>query len=136
MKTYIIMKSNNKPLIIIAISLFVVGIAIIFAVAVFTSCKKDYEEVKFSGKVVGMLICNTKTWGYIIELSSPANYGNEIVYEDMELHNAVVGYESPKQLKDSQEISGVCYKTKDYGKINCSLVYKDDIQEVIILDID
>ena len=130
------MKKNNKPLKIIAFSLLVVGVAIVFAVAVFSSCKKDYEEVKFSGKVVGMLICNTRTWGYVIELSSPSNYGEAIVYEDMELHNAVVGYESPKQLKDSQEISGVCYKTKDYGKINCSLVYKDDIPEVIILDID
>jgi len=131
-----IMKKNNKPIKIIALSLFFIGVAIIFTVAVFSSCKKDYEEVKFSGKVVGALICNTKTWGYVIELTSPANYGDEIVYEDMELHNAVVGYESPKQLRGSQDVSGVCYKTKDYGKINCSLVYKDDIPEVIILDID
>ena len=130
------MKKNNKPIKIIALSLFVIGVAIIFTVAVFSSCKKDYEEVKFSGRVVGALICNTKTMGYIIELSSPANFGDAVVFDNRDLHNAVVGYESPKRLKDSAMVSGVFYKTKDYGKINCPIVYKDDIQEVIILDID
>ena len=136
MKTYIIMKKNNKPLKIIALSLFVIGVAIIFAVAVFSSCKKDYEEVKFSGTVVGCLICNTKTWGYIIDLDSPSGYGDAVEFDGQQLKNAVVAYESPKQLRDSSSVSGVCYKTKDYGKINCQLIYKDDMPEVIILDID
>ncbi len=130
------MEKNNKPIKIIALSLFVIGVAVIFAVAVFSSCKKDYEEVKFSGRVVGALICNTKTMGYIIELSSPTGYGDAVSFEGRNLQNAIVGYESPKVLKDSALISGVCYKTKDYGKINCPIIYKDDIPEVIILDID
>ena len=130
------MKKNTKPLKIIAISRFVIGVALIFSVAVFSSCKKDYDEVKFSGRVVGALICNTKTMGYIIEISSPSDYGDAVVFDGRDLHNAVVAYESPKQLRDSALVSGVCYKTKDYGKINCPIIYKDDIPEVIILDID
>ncbi|MBR5027680.1 MAG: hypothetical protein IKX51_00530 [Bacteroidales bacterium] len=117
------MKENNKPLKIIALSLFVIGVAVIFAVSVFSSCKKDYEEVHFSGTVVGCLICNTKTWGYIIDLDTPSNYGDSVEFDG-------------QQLKDSSSVSGVCYKTSDYGKINCQLIYKDDMQEVIILDID
>lgn len=131
-----IMKKNNKPLIIIVLSLFIVGLAIVFSVAVFTSCKKDYEEVRFSGIVVGALICNTKTMGYIIELTSPTSFGDEVDFEGLDLHNAVVAYESPVKLRDSMQVSGVFYKTKDYGKINCPIIYKDNIQEVIVLDID
>jgi len=130
------MKDNKKSLKIIGATLLFTGLAIVFAVAVFSSCKKDYEEVKFSGRVVGALICNTKTMGYIIELSSPTGYGDAVSFEGRNLQNAIVGYESPKVLKDSALISGVCYKTKDYGKINCPIIYKDDIPEVIILDID
>lgn len=139
LKTYMIMKNNNKPLKIIALSLFVIGLALIFAVAVFSSCKKDYEEVRFSGKVVGCTMCNTKTMGYIIELSSPDNFGKDLDYEDHLYHNAVVAYESPKQLRDEQSVSGVMYKTEGYGAINCTMLYdynSNNVQEVIILDID
>ncbi len=133
------MKNNNKPLKIIALSLFVVGVAIIFAVAVFSSCKKDYEEVRFTGQVVGCTLCNTRTMGYLIELSSPENFGKEMEYNGNTFHNAVVAYESPKQLKDQQTVSGVFYKTSGYALINCSMLYdynSNDFQEVILLSID
>ena len=133
------MKKNGKPLKTIAIFLFIAGLAIIFSVAVFTSCKKDYEEVRFEGTVVGCTLCNTKTMGYIIELSSPSGFGREMVYENNTYLNAVVAYESPKQLKDQQKVSGVMYKTSGYGTINCTMLYdynSNNLQEVIILDID
>lgn len=139
LNSHTIMKKNNKPLKIIALSMFVIGVALLFAVAVFTSCKKDYEEVNFSGTVVGCTMCNTKTMGYVIELSSPEHYGKELAFEGETYHNAVVAYESPKQLRDEQKVSGVMYKTEGYGAINCTMLYdynSNNVQEVILLDID
>lgn len=103
----------------------------------FVSCKKDYEETEFSGKVVYGTICSTQTYGYVIALDSPAGFGQEVEIGGVRYPNAVIGYESPKILKDQWKVSGVFYETKGYGKVHCSL-WSDyiNMKEVIFLEVN
>ena len=103
----------------------------------FVSCKKDYEELEFSGKVVYGTLCSTQTYGYIIALDTPADFGQEVEIGGVKYPNAVIGYESPKILKDQWQVSGVFYETKGYGKVHCML-WSDyiNMKEVIFLEVN
>lgn len=113
------------------------GLAVIVAaVSVLFACKKTYVEEYYSGKIVGIEMCSTRTNGYLIELDSPKGVGDTITIGNKFYKNLVVGYEAPVRLKDNQKISGVMYQTKGYANINCMMVDTRGLQEVIILTVD
>ncbi len=117
----------------------ILGLATMVAIVsliVFVACKKTYVEELYSGKVVGVEMCNTRTNGYLIELDSPKGVGDTITIGSKFYKNLVVGYEAPVRLKDNQKISGVMYQTKGYANINCMMVDTRGLQEVIILTVD
>lgn len=102
----------------------------------FVACKKTYVEETYSGKVIGMELCNTRTNGYLINLKTPKDIGDTMTIEKKFYDNVVVGYEAPQLLKADQEISGVMYKTKGYANLNCMWIDTRNIQEIILLSVD
>lgn len=124
------MRKNVKRLLGL---LFVVAIV---SVSVLLACKKTYVEEYYSGKVVGVEMCNTRTNGYLIELDSPKGVGDTMTLGSRFFKNLVIGYEAPVRLKDNQKISGVMYQTMGYANINCMMANTRGLQEIIILTVD
>ena len=108
----------------------------ILSVSVLLACKKTYVEEYYSGRVVGVEMCNTRTNGYLIELDSPKGVGDTMTLGNKFYKNLVIGYEAPTRLKDNQKISGVMYQTMGYANINCMFANTRSLQEVIILTVD
>lgn len=111
-------------------------IATLSLTILFVACKKTYVEETYSGKVIGMELCNTRTNGYLINLKTPKDIGDTMTIEKKFYDNVVVGYEAPQLLKADQEISGVMYKTKGYANLNCMWIDTRNIQEIILLSVD
>ena len=112
------------------------SIAILSLTTLFVACNKTYVEETYSGKVIGMELCNTRTNGYLIALKTPKDIGDTMTIENKFYENVVIGYEAPEMLKADQEISGVMYKTKGYANINCMMFDTRNIQEIIILSVE
>jgi len=124
------MRKNVKRL------LGLLAVVAILSVSVLLACKKTYEEEYYSGRVVGVEMCNTRTNGYLIELDSPKGVGDTMTLGNKFYKNLVIGYEAPTRLKDNQKISGVMYQTMGYANINCMFANTRSLQEVIILTVD
>ena len=58
----------------------------------FVACKKTYVEETYSGKVIGMELCNTRTNGYLINLKTPKDIGDTMTIEKKFYDNVVLGY--------------------------------------------
>jgi hypothetical protein len=117
----------------------ILGLATMVAIVsllIFVACKKTYVEELYSGKVVGVEMCNTRTNGYLIELDTPKGVGDTMTIGSKFYKNLVVGYEAPALLKENQKISGVMYQTKGYANINCMWFDIRNLQEVIILTVN
>ncbi|MBR7167211.1 MAG: hypothetical protein IKD33_00180 [Bacteroidales bacterium] len=124
------MRKNVKRL------LGLLAVVAILSVSVLLACKKTYVEEYYSGRVVGVEMCNTRTNGYLIELDSPKGVGDTMTLGNKFYKNLVIGYEAPTRLKDNQKISGVMYQTMGYANINCMFANTRSLQEVIILTVD
>ena len=124
------MRKNVKRLLGLLVVVALVSVSVLLA------CKKTYVEEYYSGRVVGVEMCNTRTNGYLIELDSPKGVGDTMTLGSKFYKNLVIGYEAPTRLKDNQKISGVMYQTMGYAKINCMFANTRSLQEVIILTVD
>jgi hypothetical protein len=124
------MRKNVKRLLGLLVVVAIVSVSVLLA------CKKTYVEEYYSGKVVGVEMCNTRTNGYLIELDSPKGVGDTMTLGSKFYKNLVIGYEAPTRLKDNQKISGVMYQTMGYANINCMFANTRSLQEVIILTVD
>jgi hypothetical protein len=124
------MRKNVKRLLGLLVVVALVSVLVLLA------CKKTYVEEYYSGRVVGVEMCNTRTNGYLIELDSPKGVGDTMTLGSKFYKNLVIGYEAPTRLKDNQKISGVMYQTMGYANINCMFANTRSLQEVIILTVD
>lgn len=124
------MRKNVKRLLGLLVVVALVSVSVLLA------CKKTYVEEYYSGRVVGVEMCNTRTNGYLIELDSPKDVGDTMTLGSKFYKNLVIGYEAPTRLKDNQKISGVMYQTMGYANINCMFANTRSLQEVIILTVD
>lgn len=124
------MRKNVKRLLGLLVVVALVSVSVLLA------CKKTYVEEYYSGRVVGVEMCNTRTNGYLIELDSPKGVGDTMTLGNKFYKNLVIGYEAPTRLKDNQKISGVMYQTMGYANINCMFANTRSLQEVIILTVD
>ena len=124
------MRRNVKRLLGLLVVVALVSVSVLLA------CKKTYVEEYYSGRVVGVEMCNTRTNGYLIELDSPKGVGDTMTLGSKFYKNLVIGYEAPTRLKDNQKISGVMYQTMGYANINCMFANTRSLQEVIILTVD
>jgi hypothetical protein len=124
------MRKNVKRLLGLLVVVALVSVSVLLA------CKKTYVEEYYSGRVVGVEMCNTRTNGYLIELDSPKGVGDTMTLGSKFYKNLVIGYEAPTRLKDNQKISGVMYQTMGYANINCMFANTRSLQEVIILTVD
>lgn len=124
------MRKNVKRLLGLLVVVALVSASVLLA------CKKTYVEEYYSGRVVGVEMCNTRTNGYLIELDSPKGVGDTMTLGSKFYKNLVIGYEAPTRLKDNQKISGVMYQTMGYANINCMFANTRSLQEVIILTVD
>ena len=124
------MRKNVKRLLGLLVVVALVSVSVLLA------CKKTYVEEYYSGRVVGVEMCNTRTNGYLIELDSPKGVGDTMTLGSKFYKNLVIGYEAPTRLKDNQKISGVMYQTMGYANINCMFANTRSLREVIILTVD
>ena len=62
----------------------------IVSLLIFVACKKTYVEELYSGKVVGVEMCNTRTNGYLIELDTPKGVGDTMTLGNKFYKNLVV----------------------------------------------
>ena len=124
------MRKNVKRLLGLLVVVALVSASVLLA------CKKTYVEEYYSGRVVGVEMCHTRTNGYLIELDSPKGVGDTMTLGSKFYKNLVIGYEAPTRLKDNQKISGVMYQTMGYANINCMFANTRSLQEVIILTVD
>lgn len=125
------MKNRNNK-----ISKVIIIVVVLIAMTTTLGCKKTYVEENYTGKVVGVEICSTRSNGYLVDLKTPEGIGDSIVIEGKTYKNVVIGYEAPEQLKINQQISGVMYKTKGYSALNCVMFDTRNLQEIIILSVD
>lgn len=116
----------------IAFSLVLLSLGIF----VFSACKKNYVEEYYSGTVVGIELCSTRTNGYLVDLKMPDSIGDTMTIGKKFYKNVVIAYEVPAMLKEQQKISGVMYKTKGYANLNCMMFDTRNLQEIIILSIE
>ena len=95
------MRKNVKRLLGLLVVVALVSASVLLA------CKKTYVEEYYSGRVVGVEMCNTRTNGYLIELDSPKGVGDTMTLGSKFYKNLVIGYEAPTRLKDVPN-NGIC----------------------------
>lgn len=101
-----------------------------------SACKRNYEEFKFKGKVVGAEMCSSRIIGYIIDFEKPEGYGDTITINGTRYQNAIMGYQATRRLKDGETIYGVAYAYKDFAALNCLIVYNNNLPEVSLISVD
>ncbi len=100
------------------------------------SCFHDYDEFYFVGNVIGSDLCQATSPMYLIEIEKPEGIGDTItVYGELH-HNVVMGYRTPKLIRNDQKVYGVAYFTKDFAPYNCYMDFSLDLPEVILVSVD
>ena len=118
------------------ISRFITSSILVAAALALGSCGKTYEEFYFTGHCVGAEICSSHTMGYLIEVDYPKDLGDTITAYGKKYKNAIMGYRSPKMLKDGEVIYGVGYLQEGFAALNCMGIYYYSIPEVVLLSVD
>ncbi len=110
-----------------------------------TACKKKHDEIDFSGTTIGVLECtgqnmsiNEIDFGYLVELETPANFGNDYIDASQVKHtNVVILYGTRSVLKDHTHLSGRLYEDNEYSASYCSIRYRSlGIKETVCSKLD
>lgn len=108
----------------------------LFVIVSITSCKRNYEEFYFKGKVVDGQFCAATQMAYMIEVEYPEGIGDTITLNGVHYKNAVMGYRPPRLLKADETVYGVAYFYKDYAAYNCMFIFYDNLPEMFLLSVD
>ena len=93
------------------------------------ACAK-HDEVDFHGTIVDTRECTASylkpDLGYIVELTSPTDYGADYTTTDgTTYHNAVILYDPDCLLYLGDRLSGSFYLDDEYSRANCSIHWND-----------
>lgn len=93
------------------------------------ACSK-HEEIDFSGTIIDTRECTLSylkpDLGYIVELSTPTNYGADYTLLDgTAYHNAVILYDPDQLLYLGDHLRGTFYLDDEYSRANCSVHWND-----------
>ncbi len=98
-----------------------------------TSCSK-HDEVDFKGEIIDTRECELSITrpnvGYLVQLSSPTDYG--VTYTSqygITYDNVVILYDPDCLLYLHDQIKGAFYLDSKYARVNCS-VHWDDLDDI------
>lgn len=111
-------------------------LALLLAAFLTTSCFHDYDEFYFVGKIIGSDLCQATSPMYLIEVESPQGIGDTLtVYGELH-HNVVMGYRSPRLIRNDEKVYGVAYQTEDYASYNCYMDFSLNLPELVLISVD
>ena len=94
-----------------------------------TSCSK-HDEIDFKGTIIDTRECTLSyvrpDLGYLVQLSSPENYGTTYTSQYGETYNnVVILYDPDCLLYLHDQIKGAFYRDDEYPRSKCSLHWND-----------
>ncbi len=93
------------------------------------ACTK-HDEVDFKGTIIDTRECTLSytrlDLGYLVELSTPENYGSDYTLKDgTTYHNVVILYDPDCLLYLHDDIKGSFYLDDEYPRAHCSVHWND-----------
>lgn len=93
------------------------------------ACSK-HDEVDFKGTIIDTRECTLSyvrpDLGYLIQLSSPAQYGSSYTSQNGETYdNVIILYDPDCLLYLNDKIEGSFYLDDEYSRANCSIHWND-----------
>ena len=93
------------------------------------ACTK-HDEVDFKGTIIDTRECTLSYTlpdvGYLVELSTPENYGSDYTLKDgTTYHNVVILYDPDCLLYLHDDIKGSFYLDDEYPRAHCSVHWND-----------
>lgn len=97
----------------------------IVAICLLASCR-HYDEVSFSGTIVGGEFCQSNEIGWLVSLDSPLDMGDSVRLDNGDTTrygNVIMAFQSPRQFKVGHHISGTFHIDNNFSKAHCMRHY-------------